>query len=75
MHLFGQSCDMEPIMKLADEHDLYVIEDNAQAIGADYAFSGGATKKTGTIGHIGTTSFYPAKNLRLLRRRRRDVHR
>lgn len=63
VHLFGQSCDMEPIMKLAEEHGLYVVEDNAQAIGADYTFSDGMVKKTGTIGHIGTTSFYPAKNL------------
>lgn len=63
VHLFGQSCDMEPIMKLAEKHNLFVIEDNAQAIGADYKFAGGATRKTGTIGHIGTTSFYPAKNL------------
>jgi len=63
VHLFGQSCEMEAIMHLAEKHNLYVIEDNAQAIGANYTFSGGTTKKTGTIGHIGTTSFYPAKNL------------
>ncbi len=63
VHLFGQSCDMEAIMELAKKHDLFVIEDNAQAIGADYKFFGGTSKKTGTIGHIGTTSFYPAKNL------------
>lgn len=63
VNLFGQSCDMEPIMQLANEHNLWVIEDNAQAIGADYTFSDGHTQKTGTIGHIGCTSFYPSKNL------------
>jgi dTDP-4-amino-4,6-dideoxygalactose transaminase len=63
VHLYGQSCDMEPIMKLAAKHDLFVIEDNAQAIGADYTFSDGRVAKTGTIGHIGSTSFFPSKNL------------
>ena len=63
VHLYGQSCDMEPIMKLAEKHNLYVIEDNAQAIGSDYTFSNGKTAKTGTIGHIGSTSFFPSKNL------------
>lgn len=63
VHLFGQTCDMEAIMKVAEKHNLYVIEDNAQAIGSDYGFADGATKKAGTIGHIGTTSFFPAKNL------------
>lgn len=63
VHLFGQSVDMEGIMKLADLHDFYVIEDNAQAIGADYRYSDGSTSKTGTIGHIGCTSFFPSKNL------------
>jgi UDP-2-acetamido-2-deoxy-ribo-hexuluronate aminotransferase len=63
VHLFGQSCDMEPIMTLAERYGLWVIEDNAQAIGADYTFSDGRTAKTGTIGHIGCTSFYPSKNL------------
>lgn len=63
VHLFGQSTDMEPIMALAKEHNLFVIEDNAQSIGADYTFSDGRTQKTGTIGHIGTTSFFPSKNL------------
>lgn len=63
VHLYGQSCDMEDIMALADEFGLFVIEDNAQAIGAEYSFSDGTTKKTGTIGHIGTTSFFPSKNL------------
>ena len=63
VHLFGQSADMEQIMQIADKHNLYVIEDNAQAIGADYTFSDGTVKKTGTIGHIGCTSFFPSKNL------------
>ncbi len=63
VNLFGQSCDLEPIMELAAEHGLWVIEDNAQAIGADYTFKDGHTQKTGTIGHIGCTSFYPSKNL------------
>lgn len=63
VNLFGQSCDMEPIMEVAKQHNLYVVEDNAQAIGADYTFSDGHSQKTGTIGHIGCTSFYPSKNL------------
>ncbi len=63
VHLYGQSCDMEPILKLAEKHDIYVIEDNAQAIGADYIFSDGRVVKTGTIGHVGSTSFFPSKNL------------
>lgn len=63
VHLFGQSAYMEQIMQIADEHNLYVIEDNAQAIGADYTFTDGTVKKTGTIGHIGCTSFFPSKNL------------
>jgi UDP-2-acetamido-2-deoxy-ribo-hexuluronate aminotransferase len=63
VHLYGQSCDMEGIMKLAEKYNLYVIEDNAQAIGADYTFSDGRIAKTGTIGHIGSTSFFPSKNL------------
>lgn len=63
VHLFGQSCDMEPIMEFARQYGLYVIEDNAQAIGADYLFSDGKKRKTGTIGHIGCTSFFPSKNL------------
>lgn len=63
VNLFGQSCDLDPIMKLAKEHDLWVVEDNAQAIGADYTFEDGRTQKTGTVGHIGCTSFYPSKNL------------
>jgi dTDP-4-amino-4,6-dideoxygalactose transaminase len=63
VHLYGQSCDMEPIIKLAEKHNLYVIEDNAQAIGADYTFLDGRVAKTGTMGHIGSTSFFPSKNL------------
>ena len=63
VHLFGQSCDMESIMQVANKHGIWVVEDNAQAIGADYTFSDGRVQKTGTLGHIGCTSFYPSKNL------------
>jgi UDP-2-acetamido-2-deoxy-ribo-hexuluronate aminotransferase len=63
VHLFGQSVDMEPIMRMAEEHNLHIIEDNAQAIGADYIFSDGTRKKAGTMGIIGCTSFFPSKNL------------
>ena len=63
VHLFGQSCDMEPILRFADEHQLYVIEDNAQAIGAEYTFADGHKAKTGTMGTVGCTSFFPSKNL------------
>lgn len=63
VHLFGQCANMEEIMKIAKEHNLFVIEDNAQAIGANYIFSDGTKKKAGTIGNIGTTSFFPSKNL------------
>ena len=63
VHLYGQAAPMEEIMAIAAKHNLYVIEDNAQALGADYTFSDGVKKKTGTIGHIGCTSFYPSKNL------------
>lgn len=63
VHLFGQSADMESIMNVAKKYNLFVIEDNAQAIGADYTFSNGTQQKTGTIGHIGCTSFFPSKNL------------
>lgn len=63
VHLYGHAADMEPIMKIAEKHGLFVIEDNAQAIGNDYVFSDGRRKKTGSIGHIGCTSFYPSKNL------------
>ena len=63
VHLFGQAADMEAIMKLADQYNLYIIEDTAQAMGADYKFSDGRIEKVGTIGHVGTTSFFPSKNL------------
>ena len=63
VHLYGHAAPMEEIMAIAKKYNLFVIEDNAQAIGCDYTFSGGTKKKTGTIGHIGTTSFYPSKNL------------
>ncbi|MCE3258486.1 MAG: putative PLP-dependent enzyme involved in cell wall biosis [Bacteroidetes bacterium] len=63
VHLFGQCADMERLMAIAKKHNLYVIEDVAQAIGADYKFKDGTVKKAGTIGHIGCTSFFPSKNL------------
>ncbi|HAA00197.1 MAG TPA: DegT/DnrJ/EryC1/StrS family aminotransferase [Flavobacteriales bacterium] len=63
VHLFGQCSDMEAIMKIAKEHNLFVVEDNAQAIGAEYIYSDGNRKKAGTIGTIGCTSFFPSKNL------------
>lgn len=63
VHLFGQSADMEPIMLLAKKYNLWVIEDNAQSLGSEYTFSNGVAIKTGTIGHIGCTSFFPTKNL------------
>ena len=63
VHLYGQSCDMEPIVELAKKHNLKIIEDNAQAIGCEYPFSNGDKMFTGTMGDIGTTSFYPTKNL------------
>lgn len=63
VHLFGQISDMERIMEIAAKHGLYVIEDNAQALGAVYTYSDGSKKYAGTIGHIGCTSFFPTKNL------------
>lgn len=63
VHLYGHAADMEKIMAIAAKHNLPVIEDNAQAIGCDYTFTDGSVKKTGNIGHIGCTSFYPSKNL------------
>lgn len=63
VHLYGQCADMEEIMKIADEWGLFVIEDTAQAIGADYSFKNGKVKKAGTVGHVGCTSFFPSKNL------------
>ena len=63
VHLFGQSANMEPLLKLAEKHGLYVVEDTAQGLGADYRFSDGTVRKAGTIGTIGCTSFFPSKNL------------
>ena len=63
VHLFGQCADMEPLMALAAEHHLFIVEDACQAIGARYTSSNGETKQAGTIGHIGCTSFFPSKNL------------
>lgn len=63
VHLFGQCVNMDEIMEIANEHKLFVIEDACQAIGSDYTFKDGKTKKAGTMGHIGTTSFFPSKNL------------
>ena len=63
VHLYGQSSQMEEIMAIAKEHNLYVVEDNAQAIGSDYYNQNGTKQKAGTIGHIGCTSFFPSKNL------------
>ena len=63
VHLFGRAANMEAIMRIAKEFNLYVIEDNAQAIGANCKFSDGKKMKAGTIGHVGSTSFFPSKNL------------
>jgi len=63
VHLYGHAADMEAIMEIANRNHLFVIEDNAQGIGNEYVFSDGRKKKTGSIGHIGCTSFYPSKNL------------
>ncbi len=63
VHMFGQTAPMEEILAIANEHNLFVIEDNAQAIGADYYFNDGAIRKAGALGTIGTTSFFPSKNL------------
>jgi UDP-2-acetamido-2-deoxy-ribo-hexuluronate aminotransferase len=63
VHLYGQAADMNKIMSIAEKHNLFVVEDNAQAIGCDYELTNGKTAKTGTIGHIGCTSFFPSKNL------------
>lgn len=63
VHLFGRAANMEAIMQIANEHNLFVVEDNAQAIGANCKFSTGEKKKAGTIGHVGATSFFPSKNL------------
>lgn len=63
VHLYGQCANMDAIMQIAKKHNLFVVEDNAQAIGSDFTFSDGRVKKAGTIGNIGCTSFYPSKNL------------
>ena len=63
VHLFGRAANMDAIMEIANAHNLYVIEDNAQAIGADYSSKDGSKKKVGTIGHVAATSFFPSKNL------------
>jgi len=63
VHLFGQTADMDAIMQIAEKHNLYVIEDACQSIGSDYLNSAGEWKKSGTIGHVGCTSFFPSKNL------------
>jgi dTDP-4-amino-4,6-dideoxygalactose transaminase len=63
VHLFGQCANMDAILEIAREHDLYVIEDACQAIGADYTFTDNKVRKAGTMGNIGTTSFFPSKNL------------
>lgn len=63
VHLYGQCADMEPILKIAKKHNLHVIEDAAQALGAEYTFSDGRKMKAGTMGTIGCTSFFPTKNL------------
>ena len=63
VHLFGQCANMEAVLEIAKEHNLFVIEDTAQAIGADYTFKNGTKKKAGTMGNVGTTSFFPSKNL------------
>jgi UDP-2-acetamido-2-deoxy-ribo-hexuluronate aminotransferase len=63
VHLYGQCADMEPILEIAKRKNLFVIEDVAQALGAEYTFKNGEKKKAGTMGTIGTTSFFPSKNL------------
>ena len=63
VHLFGQVANMEAILEIAEEYNLFVIEDNAQAIGATYTFKDGKKQKAGTLGDVGTTSFFPSKNL------------
>lgn len=63
VHLYGRPANMEAILEIAKEHNLFIIEDNAQAIGADYTFKNGKKQKLGTIGNVGATSFFPSKNL------------
>ena len=62
VHLFGQCADMEPLLQLAEKHGLYVVEDTAQGLGAEYRFSDGTVRKAGTIGTIGCTTIFPSKN-------------
>jgi len=63
VHLFGQAANMDAILEIAEKHNLFIIEDNAQGIGATYTFKNGEKKKTGNLGHIASTSFFPSKNL------------
>lgn len=63
VHLFGQNACMEEVLRIAEEHNIYVVEDACQSIGAEYSFSNGTKRKSGCIGHIGCTSFFPSKNL------------
>ncbi len=63
VHLYGQNCPMQPILELANQYNLFVIEDAAQSIGSNYLYKNGKVKKSGTIGHVGCTSFFPSKNL------------
>lgn len=63
VHLFGQNANMQALIPLAEEHNIYIVEDAAQSIGSDYIFENGEVKKSGTMGHIGCTSFFPSKNL------------
>ena len=66
VHLFGQTADMETINAIARKHNLFVVEDNAQGIGATYTYEDGSKAKTGTLGHVAATSFFPSKNLGLM---------
>ena len=63
VHLFGQCCDMDEILSFAREHNLHVIEDNAQSLGCEYTSKDGSVRKSGTLGEIGCNSFFPTKNL------------
>ncbi len=63
VHLYGHAAPMEQILQIAEKHNLFVIEDNAQGIGGQYLFNNGTVKKTGSMGHVGCTSFFPSKNL------------
>ena len=74
VHLFGQCANMDAILELAEKHDLFVIEDNAQAIGASYMSKDGKKQKAGTMSHVGSTSFFPFQKFRMLWRRWSDFH-